>query len=304
MIDILPDLALSALVLGSIYALFAVSLNIVWSMANVVNIGHREVLTLGAYGTLAVDGSTSGALLPLGFLALGLVTVIVSAVLYWVMLWGLRERDLHYGSLLLTWGISLAILAAIRIVVGTQFQSVGILRESVTIGPLRTTQAALLALAVALIVSAGLALVLQRTAIGRSLRAIAANVDLAASVGINVPRVRTVAFVGGILITVLAGVLLSMLYVFYPLVGQLFIIKAVAIVLVAGLGRLAWTWMVGMGLGLVETAVQFQMGAQVSSLVAYIALILVLLFRRDDVVRLARRFVSRRREQGLGAAHG
>lgn len=301
MIEILPDLALSAVVLGSIYALFAVSLNIVWSMANVVNIGHGEVLTLGAYGTLAVVNS--GVILPIGFLALAVVTILVSAALYWIMLWGLRERDLHYGSLLFTWAISLAILAGIRLVVGTQFQSVGILRDSVSLGGLRTTQAALVVLAVALGVSAGLAILMQRTAIGRSMRALAANADLAASVGINVPRVRTAAFVGGILITVLAGVLMSMLYVFYPLVGQLFIIKAVAIVLVAGLGRLAWTWTVGVGLGLVETAVQFQLGAQVSSLVAYVALILVLLFRRDDVIRLARRLTSRGKGRRVGASH-
>jgi len=286
MIGVLPDLLLAALVLGSIYALFAVSLNIVWSMANVVNIGHGEVLTLGAYGSLVVVNA--GVLLPVGFVLLGVVTTIVSIAFYLVLLWALRERDLHYGSLLVTWGVSLSLFAIIRLVFSTDFQSVGILRGPVDLGFVRTTQAALVVLVAAGLTSGGLALMIQRTPLGRSMRAIAADADLAASVGINVRVVRTTAFVLGILLAVVAGVLLSTLYVFYPLVGQLFIIKAVAIVLVAGLGRLWWTWAAGVGLGIVETLVQFQIGAQVSDLVAYTVLILVLLLRRNDIARLLR----------------
>jgi branched-subunit amino acid ABC-type transport system permease component len=297
----LLQLVIAGLVLGSIYALFAVSLNIVWSVAGVVNIAQGEILAIGAYSMIFLVHSSIP--LPLGITALLVGAVVVGAAVNRLFAHLLRQPESEYSTLLVTWGFSLVIIAAIREFVGTDFRSIDILRAPVYIGEARFPQTNFVVLGAAFVAALVLALLLRYSRVGRSLRAVAENSELAASVGVNVSRARTTGFVVGICLAVFAGQLVSTVLVFYPAVGQLFILKGVVIVLVASLGRLFWTWCVGLALGLLETSIQFVSSPLAANLVPFLLLIVVLLLRPKDV-RKAWHWVVRSltpRPTGLGA---
>jgi branched-chain amino acid transport system permease protein len=304
--DIALQLFFSALILGSVYSLFAVSLNLVWGISAVVNVAHGSFLVLGAYALWQVE--TAG--LPLLLVVPGLLAVAfgVFTVAYRLLLRALGEANIEFGSLLVTWGISLIIIAALRSTVGTELRKTSLLSGSVAIGSSSVSRAGLLTFFLAIICAAALALFLKMSHRGREMRAVGSHPELAAAVGINVPATRALAFALGMTLAVGAGMLFGTGYVFFPNIGDHFIIKAVAIVLVAGLGRLWQTWVVGIFLAVAETWAQYLWSVTAAQVLAYAMLVLVLLVRKDELIRLARRVglrpIAERRVAAAQGGHG
>jgi branched-chain amino acid transport system permease protein len=281
------QLLLNALVLGSVYSLFAVSLNLVWGISSVVNVAHGSFLVLGAYALWQTERMGIPVLLAVP--AVLIVSFILFVGAYRLLLRALGEDNIEFGSLLVTWGASLIIIAALRGTVGTDLRKTNLLEGSVTIFSARASLAGVLTLGLAMACAAALASILKFSNAGREMRAVGSHPELAAAVGIDVPATRALAFALGMTVALSAGMLFGTGYVFFPNIGDSFIIKAVAIVLVAGLGKLWRSWGVGMLLALAETVTQFYWSVTGSQLVAYAMLVLVLLVRKDEIVRLVQR---------------
>jgi branched-chain amino acid transport system permease protein len=286
--DIALQLSLSAIVLGSVYSLFAVSLNLVWGISSVVNVAHGSFLVLGAYMLWQIDRMGLPLILVVPVLLAGAFAVFTLS--YRVLFRALGEENIEFGSLLVTWGISLIVIASLRGTIGTDLRKTDLLTGSVRIGTASVSLAGVFTFGLAMTCAAALAMFLKLSDRGREMRAVGSHPELAAAVGINVPATRAMAFALGMTLAISAGMLFGTGYVFFPNVGDHFIIKAVAIVLVAGLGKLWRTWTVGMFLAGAETLTQYLWSVTGSQLLAYAMLVLVLLIRKDEMIRLAQRF--------------
>ena len=282
-----------ALILGSVYALFSVSLNLVWGISSIVNIAQGSIFILGAY-TLLVARQHG---IPIYVTCLGVI--LVGGALFYFIYVGLYkrlgQRNIEYSSLLLTWGASLVIEYVLRTTVGTDLQSITVFTGVEHLWGTRIPRSGIAIFITGMIFAGGLAVFLRWIRMGRAMRAVGARPDLASSVGIDVTATRALAFALGMVMAVISGMLFGMLYVFYPGLGDNFILKAVAVCLVAGLARLWRSWLIGMILGIVETFVQYEWGVTWSQMVAYGLLVLGLLFYSDSIRRHGSILLSRLR---------
>lgn len=263
------SLVVNGLIVGSLYALFGLGLNVAWNIGGVPNLAHGEFVAVGAYSMYFLV--TAGvAIIPsaVGSVAIGL---LLAAAFHRVLFRILGEKALLFGSILVTWGMSLALIAGMRYAFGSSFRKLNVLEGSVEIPltSLRVPVTGALVLATAMVTSAILAGLLKFSGLGRRLRAVSNAPDLAASVGINVPVIRAAGFAMGAGLAIVAGVLVSMSYVFTPSIGQLYVLKGIAVVLVAGVGNLAMTWVWGAVLGVLEALVQFWLGGHMANFIAF-----------------------------------
>jgi len=275
----LLQLVANGLVLGAFYALLAMGLSLIFGVLEIVNFAHGEFYMLGAVG----------ALLAINHFHLDYWTTIASVTLagaavgwlfHRVLLGGLAGRSFE-RSLLLTLGLgmmlqngALYVLTATPQIVRTEFGM-----RSVLLADVRVTWIRLLALAWAALGLAGLYLLLYRTRIGQAMRAVAENREAALVVGIRPERVARVAVMVGIALCGLAGAALAPVYVVTPTMGLTFAFKSFAIVVIGGFGSIGGAAVTAFALGVVEALVGGTLSLVLADAVAFVAMILVLLFR-------------------------
>ena len=121
-------------------------------------------------------------------------------------------------------------------------------------------------------------LVIEKTSIGATLRAATENAPLVQAFGINVPRMITLTYAGGVALAAFAGVLAAPIYSVNPNMGANFIITVFAVVVIGGMGSILGSIVTGFGLGVIEglTKVFYPQG---SSVVIFVVMVIVLLVR-------------------------
>lgn len=134
---------------------------------------------------------------------------------------------------------------------------------------------------------AGVFLFLRKTRLGKAVRATAQHAQVAMTCGIDVDRMRVVAFALGIGMATSAGALLVTISSVHPQVGQLYILKAFAIVILGGLGSLAGAFVGGLILGLTEVLGTFYISSSVGQASSYLVLLIVLVLRPGGIMGTA-----------------
>ncbi|HET6598958.1 MAG TPA: branched-chain amino acid ABC transporter permease [Burkholderiaceae bacterium] len=217
-------------------ALTTLGLAIVFGLLGVLNMAHGEFVTLGAYSVVVVQraGWPLPAAVPLA--------VLVCALLGWVVeRWLIRPLYARpFDTLLATWGLSLLLRKAIEGVFGKGYQNV----ETEVAAPLRllgTEYPAYRLFLMVLAVGVMIALVLwyRRSNAGLRVRAMTGNPTLARALGIDTVRLASRAFVIGVVLAGLAGVLLAPLVRVEPAMGMDYLLDAFFVLVVGGLGSLA-----------------------------------------------------------------
>jgi branched-chain amino acid transport system permease protein len=137
----------------------------------------------------------------------------------------------------------------------------------------------LVAFVLALALSAAAYAGLRWTRWGQALRATAQNPDVALVCGIDVDRMRLVAFGLGAALAGAAGTLASFIYTVFPEMGATFMLKAFAVIVAGGLGSFAGAFAGALSLGLVEAFAAYFTTSQAAEAVAYVLLVVVLLVR-------------------------
>jgi len=260
----------SGISLGSILLLVALGLAITYGLMGVINMAHGELMMIGAYATYLVQNLFKAwlpdmfdwymlAAIPASFLAAALVgAVLERTVIRW-----LYGRPLE--TLLATWGISLILMQTVRTIFGAQ--NVGVENPSWLSGGLQvlpnlTLPYNRLAIVVfAMLVLAGVALLISRTRLGLFVRGVTQNRRMAACVGVNTARVDTYAFSLGAGIAGLAGCALSQVGNVGPDLGQGYIVDSFLVVVLGGVGQLAGTVYAGLGLGVLNKLLEGWQGA-------------------------------------------
>ncbi|MGV8566992.1 MULTISPECIES: urea ABC transporter permease subunit UrtB [Pseudomonas] len=293
--------AFSGLSLGSILLLAALGLAITFGLLGVINMAHGEMLMLGAYSTYMVQvllqRYAPGAIefypliaLPVAFT----VSAGVGMALERTVIRHLYGRPLE--TLLATWGISLILIQAIRLLFGAQnvevsnpaWLSGGIQLLPNLVLPYNRLVIIGFALAVVLLTW----LLLNRTRLGLNVRAVTQNRNMAACCGVSTGRVDMLAFGLGSGIAGLGGVALSQVGNVGPDLGQSYIIDSFLVVVLGGVGQLAGSLWAAFGLGIANKLLEPQIGAVLGKILILALIILFIQKRPQGLFALKGRVID------------
>ena len=273
----------TGLLIGGIYALVAMGLNLLFGVMKIVNFAQGEFLMIGMYA--AVMFST--LMLPRGefgaywvILPTVLVTTIIGFVFYEVLL----KRAAYFGDtaqILLTIGLSTLLQGAAQVIRGAGYSMLKtpISGAAIHIGGVAIFTAELIAFIVAIVVTVLVSLLLRFTLWGKSVRAIAEDLESAQSLGINAHRVFLVATGIAIGLAGLAGALLVQYQFVFPTVGQSYVVIAFLAIVLAGLGNVSGAVFGGLLLGIIQSITASYISVDFSTAAMYVLFLLVLIFR-------------------------
>jgi branched-chain amino acid transport system permease protein len=275
------DLAVTGISFGCMYAMMSVGLTLVYGLLRILHVAHAAVFALGAYVTVLVANATSSILL--GFLAAVIVTPLFGMAIYRL----LYEPLLKYRPdvpMIASVGLLVLMQDAFRIVFGEQ--GITFHRNTLAFTTYNISGVTVSAVQIAIVIAAavvftGLHLFTTRTRIGIGWRATVSKPQIAASFGIDPIKVRYLNFaVGSALAAVAGGLVAQMNNLVDPGIGFVVSYKALAIIVLGGLGSVRGTLIASLVLGLVESYGTIFIGAWLDrDAIAFLALILLLMIR-------------------------
>src|ERR1039457_2096902 len=228
MADQLLQQIVNSLLIGSVYALVAIGLTLIWGVMNVLNFAHGDFLMLGmftafwCYTLFKMDPLFSIPVCAAVLFLLGVGIYLFNlAVMLWTPDFRLIEKPLLSG----TWS-----LGSVQLSIPKFAASVG-----------------------SVLVSAAVFFFLKRTRTGKAILAVEMNRDAALLMGINTERINSLSFGIGSALVGIAGAFLSMYYYIYPQVGGLFGLISFCIVALGGFGSIEGAFIAGILIGLVQT---------------------------------------------------
>ncbi|MFD4523476.1 urea ABC transporter permease subunit UrtB [Streptomyces sp. NPDC058470] len=282
--------------IGAVLLLIALGLSLTFGQMNVINMAHGEFIMAGAYTTYVLQKSISSAgisllvALPVAFLVSG----ALGALLEWVLIRRLYLRPLD--TLLVTWGVSLMLQQLARDIFGApnvQTRAPDVLTGNITViggdDPLTFANSRLFILGLALAAVLALALTLRLTPLGRRIRAVVQNRDLAEVSGISTGRVDRTAFFIGSGLAGVAGVALTLVGPIGPTMGTNVIIDAFLVIVVGGIGQLKGTVIVAFVLGVLQSVLEYSTTVSVAKVLVLVAIVAFLQWRPQGLYTLRTR---------------
>ncbi len=281
------QLLIDGLLVGSIFALAAYGMALLWGVMNIINISQGDYVILGGYVTLTLYNAGIHPLF--GVPVAAVVLFFVGWAIYRVVIFRVVDRDL-FISILATFGISILLQQLMDQIFGADIQSAEsglgtlfLFDDRVTVGQIK-----LVALAVVIVVSVSLVLFFKRSRMGQAIRATAQNARAARLMGINTDRVYAMTFAMNAAICGAAGALVVMTWVIQPFIGLAYTIRSFMIVVVAGLGNIAGVVAAALGLGAAEQFAAFLLGAEFQIGFVFGLLVVILLVRNMNLKRQRR----------------
>lgn len=247
---------LSGLILGAVYALIAIGLNLQYGMARVMNLAFGEITVVGAFLALALF--TGAGLSPfLSIFAIAFLAFVANSLIFLALIRPLAARPTWPGrfevdTILATFGLLFVIQGIVVLIAGGGYQSYSFLAIPVEIGGLILPANRLIGAALAIILVGSLFWLLNRTRFGLSLRALSINPEAAPLVGVNTVSLAAIAFGLGGAIAASSGVIVSTFLAFNASMGVVFTMKALIVVIMGGVGNMPGALAAGLILGLAE----------------------------------------------------
>jgi branched-subunit amino acid ABC-type transport system permease component len=277
------DFLLGSLVIGGIYGLIAIGLNLQYGVARVLNLAYGEFLMLAGFAAF------------FGFNLLGLpplVTALAGVPAAFVLSWLLFQFVLHpllrrtgdpgkreVDSILSTFGLLFLLQGLALVAWGGAEQEYSYLPGSLDIFGSRIQYNRLIVVVAAVVLSAAVFAFLRHTTAGRALRAIAVSAHTAPLVGIDVARYSALAFAAGGALAAVAGILLSSFIGVSPTMGAPYTLYALIVIVMGGIGNVAGGLVAALILGMAQTlAAQFGQSSFVT-IITFAIFSLVLLWR-------------------------
>jgi branched-chain amino acid transport system permease protein len=274
------ELALQGLVNGSMYAIVAVGLTLIYGLLRILHVAHAGLFTLGAYLTVLITNATGS--LAAGILISTLVVAIVGMAIYHLLYEPLLGQP-PYVALIASIGLFISMEEGYRIIFGPYGNSFSTawLTERLTIGPFDMAAADLAMLLGAIILLTFLALLMSRTRLGMAWRATVTDSAMARSFGVDTIKVHYGIFFVASVFAATAGSLVSLLNnLVEPTMGSVPSYKSLAIIVLGGLGNVGGTLLAALALGVIEAFGTIYAGAYLDrDAIAFVFLIAVLLIR-------------------------
>lgn len=270
---------LSGVLLGGLFAITALGLSLVFGVMRLVNIVHGELIVLGAY--IALELTRHGGLDPLlTILIVAPVLFVVAAPAYRVLLEPLMSKGPE-PALLTTFALSV-IAQNLYILFwsgDTQTLQASYATASVSVAGLRVPAMYLISFAIALVLCGAVHLMLQRTWLGREIRASSEDSEAAAGLGVNVVRVRVFVYGLAAACAAVGGVLVGITFDFTPTAGITYLLTGFAVVVLGGLGSVKGTLLGAILLGVIESVGAAFVGDGYRNFIGFVAFLIVLSLR-------------------------
>ncbi len=276
---------------GAMIGLGAIGLTLTYGLLRFANFAHGEFATWGAYFALVIAGAI-GPAAPLGPLTFGwplLLALAASMVLTALLAWALdallfRRLRRHGSAIVLviaSFGASLALRSALEFGFGPQpFYYSRDIAMTVRIAPhMRATWDQIVVLGLALALMLAMHLMMTRTPLGRAMRAVSENADLARLAGIDPARIVRVTWLLGGALAASAGVFLGVTVQLRPSMGFELLLPLFAAAILGGIGSVPGAMVGGLVIGIAEAASVPIAGAEYRAAVAFVVMLVMLLLR-------------------------
>ncbi|WP_017652728.1 branched-chain amino acid ABC transporter permease [Fortiea contorta] len=275
----IAQLMINGIAVGSIIALAAVGLTLTYGILRLSNFAHGDFLTLGAYLTLLVN--TLGVNIWLSMI-LAMVGTVAAMLLSEKLLWS-RMRSIRAHSttlIIISIGLALFLRNGIILIWGGKNQNYDLpISPALDIFGLKVQQNQLLVLGLAVVAILGLHYLLQNTKIGKAMRAVADDLDLARVSGINVDQVIFWTWLIAGTLTSLGGSMYGLITAVRPNMGWFLILPLFASVILGGIGNPYGAITAAFIIGIAQEVSTPLLGTQYKQGVALLIMILVLLIR-------------------------
>ncbi len=277
------QVAINGLLVGGLYALMALGLSLIWGVMDVINVAHGAFIMLGAYTTYWLF---QAGIDPLVSLPISLVLLFILGFLLQKYLINLVIRAELFITLLLTFGIEILIVNLARVVWTANVRRVATSYSgaSLSIGELTVPLVRVVAFVIALILAGALFILLERTRMGRAIRATSQDLLAARLTGTNVSNTYAITFGLGAGLAGAAGSLWSMLFPITPTMGGVLTLKSFVVSVIGGLGTMAGPVIGGLVLGVAENFTSAYIGPTFPNLVSFGLLVITLILRPRGIL--------------------
>lgn len=271
------DIILNSLVLGGVFLIVAIGLNIIYGLSRVMNLAHGSLYAVGAYAGYSIVATGFNY-----FAAILLAPILVAAlglVLERTIIAPMRKRSMIY-TLILTYGLMFFLDGMIKYIWGNEPRFIelpAMIRATV---PILGTQYPVFRLVMLLITAAvmtGLMLFLNKTKIGIILRASSTIPEMVSCLGVNMKYVHIGAFVLGCVLAGIAGTIAGPLTTIDPLMGHEMLISSFVVIVIGGLGSLRGAVIAALLVGAVQTLAEFFI-TDLAMVIVYMLMALILAF--------------------------
>jgi branched-chain amino acid transport system permease protein len=277
--DVLAQLILNGIMIGSMYAIISVGLTLIFGIVRVVNFAHGEFLMIGMYAVYLL-WQHLGLHPYVSALPIVVLLFVIGALTQRLIIQKLLNAD-EYIQIFATVGMSIALINLALLLFGADLYAVNApeLREPVPFGgfSLLTGHVAIFVCAILLV--AGLHVFLNRTPLGRAIRATAQNRNAAQLMGVPVERIYIITFGLGAACVGLASALIVPLYPVTPTIGTYFVLTAFVVVVLGGMRSIYGAFFGAMIIGLVDSLSGYYIAPDLKEVVYFIIFILMLIFK-------------------------
>ena len=282
-IDFLQQI-FNGLVVGSIYTLNALGLTTIFGILGIAHFAHGSVAMFGGYLVFFLISTMGIGLLPSFILAM-LCGALLGVVLERVAYYPVRNAP-PINSFIIALGLTLIIektnllaFGVDQVIVPTPFSRV------FSVGGVTMPELRIYVLLTAAVLVSGMTLLIQRTWIGKAVRAVAQNRSAAVLMGINVNSVSMFVFALSSALGVAAGVLIGALFAVAPGVSEGLVVKGFAVLILGGLGSIPGAIVGGMVLGVTEAFAAAFISSGYKDVISFLLMIAVLLVRPEGLMR-------------------
>ena len=279
---------LDGLLIGGVYATIAMGLSLAFGVMRIINWAHGELLMLSMYISFYIIKHTSMdpylVLLFTGTVMFG-IGYICQKVAFNRLLAREATRE-PISVLLFTSGLGMILSNGVLILFGamTMQANTSYTGKTIKLSPMIISNAKLISFSIAIAVALALFYILQKTEIGRAIRATSQNRSVAKLMGINESKIYCISFGISIMLVGISGALLMPYFSVYPTVGQVFSFKSFVIVVLGGKGSVLGALLGGLLIGVIEKIGALYFSESYAQLIIFLLFVVILLFKPSGLL--------------------
>jgi len=287
-ISILIQAIVSGILMGAIYSLVSIGLTIIFGVVRIVNFAHGEFLMIGMYATYFLWATLGIDPLISIFITTPLLFIIGTGIYKSLFQRVIVASD--FSKIFLTVGISLVLQNIALLIFTANYWSVKTSYERMVLSlwGISISYPRLIGFLGAVILSFLISLFFLKTDLGKAMRAVAQNREVAMLMGINPDRIYMIAVGLGSAVAGVTGTIIMPYFYVFPLVGLAFVVICFAVVITGGLGNIKGALLCGPIFGIAESLGILFVGADSGLIVAFLILILVLILRPSGLLEPGR----------------
>jgi branched-chain amino acid transport system permease protein len=280
------QILVDGVLLGGLYGLMALGLALVWGVLNIVNLAHGAFIMLGGYlvyflFTAGLDPMVS---LPIAMLAMFLFGYVIQRTLL-----NLIVRSALLNTLLFTFGLDVVLTYLAQLLFTADFRTINpsYAGAHFAVSGATIPVGRLLAFGIAILLAVLLYLLLNRTRLGRAIRATAQNLDAARLYGVDPAQIYAITFGIGAALAGAAGTLYGIVAQITPYVGATLTAKSFVIAIIGGLDNPLKIIAGGIVIGIAEAVTALYLGPTYTDVVSFGLLVLILVLRPARSLKVA-----------------